>query len=75
MGLGHNDLLGRFAHITLYKYGVKSNITMIAQVCDRESRRDSWFENHLFFFFLFFLKKFYIDTDFKWQVYVAGCVG
>ena len=25
----------------------KSNITMIAKVCDRESRRDSWFENHL----------------------------
>ena len=27
--------------------GVKSNITMIAQVCDRERRRDSWFENCL----------------------------
>ena len=25
----------------------KSNITMIAKVCDRESRRDSWFENRL----------------------------
>ena len=25
----------------------KSNITMIAKVCDRESRRDSWFENCL----------------------------
>ena len=29
-------------------YGVKSNITMIAKVCDPESRRDSWFENCLF---------------------------
>ena len=25
----------------------KSNITMIAKVCDRESRRDSWFKNRL----------------------------
>ena len=25
----------------------KSNITMIARVCDRESRRDTWFENRL----------------------------
>ena len=25
----------------------KSNITMIAKVCDRESRRDLWFENRL----------------------------
>ena len=25
----------------------KSNITMIAKVCDRESRRDTWFENRL----------------------------
>ena len=25
----------------------KSNITSIAKVCDRESRRDSWFENRL----------------------------
>ena len=25
----------------------KSNITMIAKVCDRESRWDSWFENRL----------------------------
>ena len=25
----------------------KSNVTMIAKVCDRESRRDSWFENRL----------------------------
>ena len=30
----------------IYK-GVKSNITMIAKVCDHESRRDSWFENRL----------------------------
>ena len=26
-----------------------SNITMIAKVCDRESRRDTWFENRLVF--------------------------
>ena len=32
----------------------KSNITMIAKVCDRESRQDSWFENRLVFFFFFF---------------------
>ena len=25
----------------------KSNITMIAKVCDRESRRNLWFENRL----------------------------
>ena len=25
----------------------KSNITMIAKVCDRKSRQDSWFENRL----------------------------
>ena len=25
----------------------KSNITMVAKVCDRESRRDMWFENRL----------------------------
>ena len=25
----------------------KSNITMIAKVCDRKSRRDTWFENRL----------------------------
>ena len=28
---------------------LKSNITMIAKVCARESRRDSWFENRLVF--------------------------
>ena len=28
----------------------KSNITMIAKVCDRESRRDTWFENRLVLF-------------------------
>ena len=40
----------------------KSNITMIAKVCARESRRDLWFENRLvlqgikIFFFLFLIK-------------------
>ena len=33
----------------------KPNITMIAKVCDRESRRGSWFENRLVFSFLPFL--------------------
>ena len=28
-------------------YGVKSNITMIARVCDPKSRRDLWLENRL----------------------------
>ena len=27
-------------------YGFESNITVIAKVCDRESRRDSWFEKY-----------------------------
>ena len=29
----------------------KSNITMIAKVCDRESRWDTWFENRLVYIF------------------------
>ena len=29
------------------RYGVKSNITMIAKRCDHESRQDPWFENCL----------------------------
>ena len=32
--------------------GVGLNISMIAKVCDRESRQDSWFETRLGFFFL-----------------------
>ena len=39
--LGISDLWFKFW------YGVKSDITMIAKVCDRESRRDPWFENRL----------------------------
>ena len=31
----------------------KSNITMIAKVCDRESRWDTWFEDRLVFFLYF----------------------
>ena len=46
MGLGHNDPWV-YVNIPLW-YGVKSNITVIAKVCDPESRRDSWFENCLF---------------------------
>ena len=36
---------GRCIHILWCIF--KSNITMIAKVCDRESRRDTWFENRL----------------------------
>ena len=39
--LGVNDLLFKFW------YGIKSDITMFAKVCDRESRQDLWFENCL----------------------------
>ena len=57
MGLGHNDpwveshmwpqqgVKGQCIHILWCIF--KSNITMIAKVCDRESRRDTWFENRL----------------------------
>ena len=40
---------GQWPFSYLNRYGVKYNITMTAQVCDRESRRDSWFENRLVF--------------------------
>ena len=46
MRLGHNDPWVDCTY-HLNRYGVKSNIIMIAKVCDRESRRDSWFENCL----------------------------
>ena len=52
MGLGHNDpWVDR--HIHSNRYGVKSNITMIAKVCDCKSRRDSWFKNRLVLFIFF----------------------
>ena len=35
---------GQCIHMILWCI-FKSNITMIAKVCDRESRRDTWFEN------------------------------
>ena len=35
----------------------KSNITVIAKVCDRESRRDTWFENRLVYFCQFWAVK------------------
>ena len=39
----------------------KSNITTIAKVCDRESRRDTWFENRLVFLTdLLIIKYFFI---------------
>ena len=37
---------GQCIHILIWCI-FKSNITMIAKVCDRESRRDTWFENRL----------------------------
>ena len=41
----------------------KSNITIIAKVCDRESRRDSWFENRLvWIYLLYFLYHFVFQT-------------
>ena len=48
MGLGHNDPWVDCTY-HLNRYGIKSNITMIAKVSDRESRRNSLFENHLGF--------------------------
>ena len=44
---GQRSSRGQWPFSHLNRYGVISNITMIAQVCDRESRRDSWFENRL----------------------------
>ena len=46
MGFGHNDPWMDCTY-HLNKYGVTSNITMTAKVCDRESRQDLWFKNHL----------------------------
>ena len=43
---------GQYIHILWCIF--KSNITMIAKVCDCESRRDSWFENCLVFLFFVF---------------------
>ena len=45
-----NDLF-----LTLTGMGVKSYITMIAQVCDHESRWDSWFKNRRLFVFVCFV--------------------
>ena len=49
--LGVNDLWFKFLEkMSVYPHTLmyfKSNITMISKVCDRESRRDSWFENRL----------------------------
>ena len=58
--LGVNDLWFKFLqkgslypHTLMYYNGSWTNITMIAKVCDREGRGDSWFENRLVFSFLF----------------------
>ena len=45
--LGSKIIQGSMTFSHLNRYGVKSNVTMIAQVCDHESRRDSWFKNRL----------------------------
>ena len=49
----------------------KSNITMIAKVCDRERRRDSWFENRLVSKKSSFLVKFDIENGFSDSFKVA----
>ena len=36
-----------FKKLSLYYHGSWTNIAMIVKVCDRESRRDWWFENRL----------------------------
>ena len=36
-----------YQHTLMYYHGSLTNITMIAKVCVRESRPDSWFENRL----------------------------
>ena len=46
MGFGGNDPWVD-SHISPNRYGVKSSITIIAKVCDPESRRDLWFKTHL----------------------------
>ena len=65
MELWHNDPWVD-SHLSGNRYGVKSNITMIAKVCDSKSRRDSWFENHLVFqtlrFFCIFRENFTVIT-------------
>ena len=44
---GQRSSRGQWPFSHLNRYEVKFNITRIAQVCDRESRRDSSFENRL----------------------------
>ena len=51
---GQRSSRGQWPFSHLNRYGIKSSITMIAQVCDRKSRRDSWFENPPVFFACFF---------------------
>ena len=36
-----------YPHTLTSFHGTWTNITMIAKVCDRESRQDLWFENFL----------------------------
>ena len=45
---GQRSSRGQWPFSHLNRYGVISNITMIAQVCDRESSRDSWSRTALF---------------------------
>ena len=52
----------------------KSNITMIAKVCDRESRRDTWFENGLVFLnYWIAIRGWWINYD--WFVYICSPLG
>ena len=41
------EKLSLYPHSFMYYHGSWTNITMIVKVCDRKSRRDSWFENCL----------------------------
>ena len=41
------EKLSLYPHSFMYYHGSWTNITMIVKVCDRESRRGSWFENRL----------------------------
>ena len=40
-------ILGQINTYDRSRYGVKSNFTMTAKVCNRESRRNLWFKNCL----------------------------
>ena len=73
---GQRSSRGQWPFSHLNRYGVKSNITMIVQVCDPESRWDSWFENRLVFWkkgslyphtLMYFQIKYYNDCKSMWS--------